>query len=154
MQDKFDYTYKSILTNYNTWEGQIIHVKKGKHLKKPINIGNIYCPPKDLLEAYTGFNNEFVQILDTLETNTNEAIITGNFNIDLLKINEKHVFIEYLDMLTNHNFYPKITIPTRLSNKQGTLIDNFLFKLTETTLYTTSGILIKSSLIISPTVLY
>ncbi len=33
LQDKFDYTYKSRLTNYNTWEGQIIHVKKGKHLK-------------------------------------------------------------------------------------------------------------------------
>ncbi len=46
-------------------------------------------------------------------------------------------------MLINHNFYPKITLPTRLSNKHGTLIDNFICKLTETTLDTTSGILIK-----------
>ncbi len=46
-------------------------------------------------------------------------------------------------MLTNHSFYPKITLPTRLSNKHGTLIDNFLCKLTEATLDTTSGVLIK-----------
>ncbi len=129
--------------NYNTWEGQIIHVKKGKHFKKPINIGNIYPPPKDVLEKYNEFMNEFGQILNTLETNNNEVMIAGDFNIDLLKINEKQVFSESFDMLTNHSFYPKITLPTRLSNKHGTLIDNFLCKLTETMLDTTSGILIK-----------
>ncbi len=42
-------------------------------------------------------------------------------------------------MLTNHSFNPKITLPTRLSNKHGPLTDNFLCKLTETT----SAILIK-----------
>ncbi len=41
LQDKFDDTYKSRLTNYDTWEGQIIHVKKGKYLKKPIHFVNI-----------------------------------------------------------------------------------------------------------------
>ncbi len=46
-------------------------------------------------------------------------------------------------MLTNHTLYPKITVPTRLSNKHGTLIDNFLCKLTEATIDTTSGIFIK-----------
>ena len=45
-------------------------------------------------------------------------------------------------MLTGHSFYPKITLPTRLTNNNGTLIDNILCKLTECTLDTTSGILI------------
>ncbi len=121
---------------------QIIHVKKGKHLKKTINIENI-DPPKDVLEKYNEFSYEFGQILNTLETNNTESIITFNFNIDLLKINEKQVFSEYFDILTNHSFYHKITLPTRLSKKHGTLIDHFLCKLTETTLDTTSGILIK-----------
>ncbi len=43
-------------------------------------------------------------------------------------------------MLTSHSFFPKITLPTRLSNKHDTLID--LCKLTENTLDTTNGILI------------
>ncbi len=45
-------------------------------------------------------------------------------------------------MLTSHSFYPKITVPTRLTNNNGTLIDNFLCKLTESTLDTTYGVLI------------
>ncbi len=46
-------------------------------------------------------------------------------------------------MLTNHSFVPKITLPTRLSIKHGTLIDNLFCKLTESTIHTTSGILVK-----------
>ncbi len=47
LQDKFEYTYKYKLTNYDIWEGQIIHVKKGELLNKPIIIGILstkrYC---------------------------------------------------------------------------------------------------------------
>ncbi len=38
---------------------------------------------------------------------------------------KKNQIGEYFDMFTNHSFYPKITLPTRFSNKHGTLIDNF-----------------------------
>ncbi len=50
---------------------------------------------------------------------------------------------DYKLKISKYSFYPKITLPTRISNKHGTLIDNFLCKLTEATLDTTSGILIK-----------
>ncbi len=46
-------------------------------------------------------------------------------------------------MFTGHSFYPKITFPTRFSNKHGTLIDNFFCKLSESTMDTTSGILLR-----------
>ncbi len=84
------------------------------------------------MKNYYEFINEFSPILDTLETNNNKAIIAI---IDLLKINNKHVVSDYFD-----SFYPKITLPTRLSNNHGTLIDNIFCKLTETMLDTTSGI--------------
>ncbi len=61
----------------------------------------------------------------------------------MLKLNENNVISEYFDMLTSNNFYPKITLPTRLTNNHGTLIDNFFCKLTEHTLDTLSGILIR-----------
>ncbi len=54
----------------------------------------------------------------------NEVIITGDYNADLLKINEKYQIGEYFYMVTSHSLYPKITLPTRYSNKHGTLIDN------------------------------
>ncbi len=68
LQDKFEYTYRNKLTNYDTWEG--IQVKKGELLNKPIIIGNIYHSPRDIVEKYSEFTNEFahVYVLDTLET--------------------------------------------------------------------------------------
>ncbi len=47
-------------------------------------------------------------------------------------------------MLTSNSFYPKIIVPTRLTNTISTLIDNFLFKLTDNTLDMTLGVLIFS----------
>ncbi len=89
------------------------------------------------------FIEEFAPILENLDKNNNGVILAGDFNIDLLKINEKHNVSVYFDMLTSNSFYPKITVPTRLTNTHGTLIDNFLCKLTDNTLDTTSGVLIK-----------
>ncbi len=101
----------------------------------------MHWPPNELTEFIT----ELSPILSTLENNKNEVIIAGDFNFDLLKLNYKHIISDYFDRLTSHSFYPKITLPTRLSNIHGTLmlIGSFLCKLTETSLDTTSGILIK-----------
>ena len=57
--------------------------------------------------------------------NKKEVIITGDFNINLLKINEKEIFCEFLKSLISHSYFPKITFPTRFSRTIGTLIDNF-----------------------------
>ncbi len=86
------------------------------------------------------FTRYICPILKTLETSNNEAIIAGDFNIDLLKINDKQSFSDYINTLTSYSFYHEITLPTRLSNKHGTLIDNVLCKLTENNLNTSSGI--------------
>ncbi len=142
---KFNYEYKYKFNKYKIWEGQVIQVKKGEYLTKPIIIGNIYRPPNELTDFHNEFISELSPVLKSLETNKCEVIISGDFNIDLLKINDKQVISDYFDMLTNHSFYQTITLPTRLSNKHGTLVDNFLCKLTETetTFDTTSGILNK-----------
>ncbi len=54
---------------------------------------------------------------------------------------EKIAISEYFDILTSNSFYPKITVPTRLSSNHGTLIDNFFCTLTENTLDTTFHVL-------------
>ncbi len=62
---------------------------RGKTLSKPLYIGNIYRPPKQNLEFYNQFIEEFAPILVNLKKNNKEVISAGDFNIDLLKINEK-----------------------------------------------------------------
>jgi len=142
LHNKFSFITKMTLNNFNTWEGQIIQVSKGG-LKNPIVIANIYRPPKDLNDNYKQFIQELTPTLKSLDNHNSDAIITGDFNIDLLKINDREVFSEFFDLLTENSFYPKITLPTRFSNRRGTLIDNVFCKLTDKTLNTTSGILTK-----------
>ncbi len=110
---------------------------RGKTLNKPLYIGNIYRPPKENLEFYNQFIEELAPILVNLDKNNKDVILAGDFNIE-------HIISEYFDMLTSNSFYPKIIVPTRLTNTHGTLIDNILCKLTDNTLDTTSGVLIKT----------
>ena len=56
-----------------------------------------------------------------------ELIVAGDYNVDQLKVKQKKtLFTQYLDTLIPLSFFPQITLPTRLPNKSGTLIDNFL----------------------------
>ncbi len=99
-----------------------------------------------LISTYRQFIEEIAQILSSLENENSECIIVDDLNIKLLKVNEKEVFGEFFDALTENSFYPKITLPTRFSNKHGILIDNLFCKLTDKSINTTSGILIKTFL--------
>ncbi len=78
-----------------------------------------------MVERCNQFIKEVSPEIKKLESYKNEAIITGDFSLDLLKLNENNVISEYFDMLPSNNFYPKIPLPTRLTNNHGTLIDNF-----------------------------
>ena len=97
---------------------------------KKIILGNIYRPPRDINENYRQFIDEFSTVLAKLERSHSDVIIAGDFNIDL-KIHEKPIFGDYFDAITGHSFSPKITLPTRFSNLNGTLIDNFLYKISQ-----------------------
>ncbi len=43
-------------------------------------------PPRYIVEKYSEFTNEFAHVLDTQEIMNFEVIITGDFNIDLLRV--------------------------------------------------------------------
>ena len=106
-------------------------------------IGNIYRPPRSLNENYNEFINEFSNAISSLKNNHKQnLILAGDFNINMLKINEQENCSSFFDMLTSFSLFPQITFPTRFSNRTGTLIDNFFCSLTIYTLESTAGILI------------
>ena len=116
----------------------------GEFITKPIILGNIYRQPKTLLQNYVDFINEFTHILTDLEKQNFDVIIAGDYNIYLLKIREKDIFNDFFESIISTSFFPKITLPTRFSGQKGTLIDNFICKISETLLDSLSGILIKN----------
>ena len=52
------------------------------------------------------------------------SYICDDFNVNLLKINSEQHCDAYLDMIISHGFFPRITLPTRMSDESSTLIDN------------------------------
>ncbi len=139
LNNKFQVPPKITLNTFTTWEGQVIKINNSV-LKKPIILGNICRPPKDNNAKYRQFIEEIAPILSSLENKNSECIIVGDLNINLLKVNEKEIFGEFFDTLTENSFYPKITLPTRFLNKHGTLIDHLFCKLTDKSKNPTSGI--------------
>ena len=129
---------------YEHWEGLIIEIKGGC-LSKTITIGNIYRPPKTTNDSLNVFIEElsYRPTVSSLENNNNELILAGDFNINLLKLNDNEIYSNFFDTLVSHSHYPQITLPTRFTRTNGTLIDNFFCKLSKYTLESTAGILTK-----------
>jgi len=73
------------------------------------------------------FQNIFLPTLQKANKEKKPVIIAGDFNIDLLKINTDAFTSQYFEQLTNINFMPLITLPTRIASKSKTLIDNIIF---------------------------
>ena len=122
---KLSYAILHNINNVSTiWERRFIEITLNV-LNKKIILGNIYRPPHN---NYNQFITELTPIVCRLDKCKRDVFIGGDFNIDLIKINEKPIFNEYLDMITSCNFFHKITLPTRLTENGGTLIDNFILE--------------------------
>ncbi len=63
---------------------QCIEIMRVTTLNKPLYIGNIYKPPKENLEFYNQFIEEFAPILVNLDKNNKDVILAGDFNIDFV----------------------------------------------------------------------
>ena len=81
----------------------------------------MYRPPRDRNEYNQSFISEIVPVLTTWGNFTCEIILTGDLNINLLNVNGKPIFNDFLDIITLYSFYPHITLLTILSRRSGSL---------------------------------
>merc|ERR1711947_57638 len=73
----------------------------------------------------------------------NSTLITGgDFNINLLQINEREKFQEYFDLFVSNGSLPQITMPTRFSKKSATLINQIFCRFSKSSSQNTSGIIV------------
>ena len=142
LNDKYRYDIKCQYNKSLTWEGQFIQIA-GDTMNKNIILGNIYRPPRESNDNYSDFFEELKTMLSNYEHTNSELILTGDTNINLLKVNEKEKCGEFFDILTSFSLYLKITLPTRFSQSNGTLIDNIFCKISNKTLDSIAGIILK-----------
>ena len=118
----------------NIWEGLFIKIVSND---RTFILGNVYRPPRDNIENYQCFTNEFDNVVKQL---SGDVVICGDFNINLLKFDERTSVNDFLENILSNGYLPKITLPTRLTRNSGTLIDNAFVKMSNNFSNTTSGI--------------
>ena len=65
-----------------------------------------------------------IPVLSKLTKENKEIYICGDFNIDLLKIENNHIYQQFYNLLCSFGFLPKIIQPTQDTDHHSTLIDN------------------------------
>ena len=135
---------KNLYTASQHWEGLFIDVINPL-IPEKIILGNIYRPPRDNNSnaSVDRFLEPFSAIIGTLQKENSTLIIGGDFNINLLRLNEREKFQQYYDLLVTQGLNPQITLPTRFSKKNATLIDQIFCRFSKNVSHNTSGILLR-----------
>ncbi len=121
-----NWNYKIIDENSNStiWEKLIIEINDpNDSARASIILGNIYRPPKANRAQFDVFMDEFSSTLHKYQHNSTHTYIGGDYNINMLAINESLFASEFLDHVLAAGYIPTITLPTRLG-ENSTLIDN------------------------------
>lgn len=103
----------STYNKFKTWEGLFIEIKINNVLK--ITVGNIYRPPHD--EVFNLFLEEFLPVVESVNRSASNLLLTGDFNIDLLKVNSCKNYQTFYDIMMGLHLIPTITFPTRFPEK-------------------------------------
>ena len=142
LHKRFNYIVKDVCPTSDIWEGLFVDIFESQNNKHNI-LGNIYKPPKDNTNVnIKTFSEEISSVIQMLSRTKASTLITGDFNIDLLKVNERIAFGDFFDSILSNSFFPAITLPTRFSENSCTLIDNIFFKSNVNCKPTASGIII------------
>ena len=90
--------------------------------KKNEIFGCIYRHPT--MDVKTFNEKYFNEIIAKINDEKKICYLAGDFNIDLLKSETITDTKDFFDTLTSNLFVPHITLPTRITNRSQTLIDN------------------------------
>ena len=106
------------------WEYLCVKLSHRKPKSKIYVLCNIYRKPNEIVNDLDTFSNELSTLLITVKNLKHSTYVCGDYNIDLLKVKINKHYCDYFDEIISHGFFPKITLPTRISDNSSTLIDN------------------------------
>ena len=143
LRDCFQFKLRNLYKDSKHWEGLFIDILCEK-LPNKITLANIYRPPRDNYSnaSIDNFLIPISKIIKTVKKENSSLVWAGDFNINLLQINEREKFQEYFDLFATNGLLPQILLPTRLSKKKGTLIDQIFCKINGSDTKTVSGIIV------------
>ena len=120
VNEKFNFIERKDLSAQNDdYESVWVEIKN--KLSKNIVTGCIYRHPR---YNFKDFMHYLENCLIKLTKENKEIYLCGDFNIDLLKIEDNQNYQLFYNMLCSFGFLPKIVQPTRVTDHHSTLIDN------------------------------
>ena len=66
----------------------------------------------------------FTPLLKNLNKENKEVVLTKDFNLNLLNFGKKRGTHQFSEQLFHNNYNPQISLPTRITDRSATLIDN------------------------------
>lgn len=88
---------------------------------KNIIVGNVYRSHRTDIDL---FNSDLTRCLDMISVDNKLCYICGDFNLDLLKYDTDSKINNFLTNFFDHNMFPLIDRPTRITSHSATLLDN------------------------------
>ena len=140
VHEEFNVEPANIAFNSTRWEGFCLKITQTRPYVKHYVIANIYRPPYESIDDFALFNEQFITLLNNISEMRHSSYICGDFNINFLKINVKAHYNTFFENTLSSGFFPKITLPARVSETCSTLIDNILTNVIESN-YDKAGIL-------------
>ena len=95
--------------------------KEQTGLAKNVIVGVVYRPPNTDLEMFINYMSE---ILTVVKSENKLMYLMGDYNVNLLNIDNHLLTSEFLEMFYSYSFLPVINKPTRVTCNSATLIDN------------------------------
>ena len=99
-----------------------------RHNNGKVVVGSIYRPPSGNVSI---FQNELCSKLSMINSSTNETVLCGDYNLDLLKINSNANIADFYQSALTYGLSPSITSPTHICIQGNgqisySLLDNIL----------------------------
>ena len=120
---------ENIYKTSKDWEALIVDISNETQSTK-ITICNIYRPPRDNYSnaSLDKFLAPFEILIRKLTNQNSFLTLCGDSNINLLRLQTWKKCQNYFDFLLSNSFLPCITLPTRFSKHNATLIDHIFCK--------------------------
>ena len=100
-----------------------LHIDIKHEKSKNIIIGSIYRHPRINNDNFNNFLKYVEFSLNNLTKENKEIYLCGDFNIDLLKIDELTNYKKFYELMSSYGLLPQILNPTREIGNSSTIID-------------------------------
>jgi len=89
---------------------------------KSMFLGSVYRPPSGNTDDFV---NKLIDMIRPINVKRpNEMIVCGDFNVNMLDLENDNPAINLVTTMNSLSFLPTITVPTRNTNTSNTLLDN------------------------------